>query len=372
MPAEEPSPLPFPGSTFQGPDPRSARLRARRPAAQVAVAQGGSAGLVTRYEDIRSPAADHRFSRAAVHALGAPQLGGLSQAPPAIIVSLDPPDPTRPRRLTEQASDAARARPIAPRVTEPVDRLPDELAAKRASGEAPTDPLDGFATPLALTVTCELLDAPQADRDRLHDWERQLAAVGGPKEEAIAAREQLGGYIAGLVTEKREHPADDILSAPIADHPDTWRAPGEDPSLVPAAVKELLQGVNLFATDTPGLPRIATQDVTGASSPPPPRTRCPWPPPTATPRSSPPRPAGLHPRRQPPSGLRRRHPPLHGRAAGAPGDRHRRRGPGTSAPGATPRRAADRPAPADRRRQHRPARPARPLVNRPRQPRSHP
>jgi cytochrome P450 len=267
------------------------------------VAGGGSAWLVTRYEDIRSVAADHRFSRAAVYAPGAPQFGGLFQAPPGMIVSLDPPDHTRLRRLAEQAFDAARVRSIGPRVTELVDGLLDELVAKGASDEAPADLLDGFATPLALTVICELLGVPQADRDRFHGWVRQFAAVGGPQEAAIAAREQLGAYIAALVAEKREHPADDVLSALIAarlgddrldeqelvvfgytllgagfdstasqlalsvltliaDHPGTWRALGQDPSLVPAAVEELLRGVNLFATDTSGLPRIATQDVT--------------------------------------------------------------------------------------------------------------
>jgi cytochrome P450 len=126
--------------------------------------------------------------------------------------------------------------------------------------------------------------------------------VGGPEEEAVAGREQLGGYIAGLVEAKRDDPADDVLSALIAaqdgedrlseqelvvfgytllgagfdstasqlalsvltliaHHPEVWAALGKQPERIPAAVEELLRGVNLFATDTSGLPRIATEDV---------------------------------------------------------------------------------------------------------------
>ncbi|MFE5207652.1 hypothetical protein [Streptomyces sp. NPDC056600] len=335
MPAEDPSPSPFPDSTLQRPDPRSARLRAQRPVTRAAVAEGGPTRPVTRYEDIRSMAADHRFNRAAAHPPRSPQLGGQPQAPPTTIVSLNPPDHTRPRRPAQQTFDAARERSIEPHTTEPADGLLDEPVAKKAPDETPADLLNGSATPLAPTVIRELPGVPQADHDRSHSRVRQLATVRGPEEEATATRDQLGGYLAGLAAEKRQHPTADDLSALIADHPDTRRAPGEDPPLLPAAVKELLRGVNLFATNPPrACPHHHPGRHPGAGSPSPPGTRCPRPspPPTTTPRPSPPPTSWTPPAPTPPSGLRRE--PAFGAS--------------------------------------RPARPARRLVNRPRQPRSHP
>lgn len=300
--------FPFPGSTYRGPDPHFARLRAERPVVRVEVAGGGHAWLVTRHADVRAVLEDSRFSRAAVYEPGAPKFEGLFQAPPGMIVSLDAPEHTRLRALASQAFDAARVEAMRPRVRELVAGLLDAMEADGQTADGrQADLLDRFAVPLALTVICELLGVPVEDRDRFHTWVRQFAAVGGPEEEAVAGRENLGAYIAGLVAEKRERPADDVLSALIAarldderlgaarlneqelivfgytllgagfdstasqiansvlaliaHHPDTWRELGRAPEAVPAAVEELLRGVNLFATDTSGLPRIATEDV---------------------------------------------------------------------------------------------------------------
>ena len=297
----EPSGFPFPGSSYRGPDPRFTRLRAERPVVRVQVAGGAHAWLVTRHADIRAVLEDDaRFSRAAVYGPQAPKFEGLFQAPPGMIISVDPPAHTRLRGLAEQAFSADRIAGMRPRVRELADGLLDEVAAKGS----PADLLGDFATPLALTVICELLGVPLADRELFHTWVRQFAAVSGPEEEAVAAREQLAAYIGRLVAAKRREPSDDVLSALIAarggegeerltdqelvvfgytllgagfdstasqiansvlallaDHPGTWRSLGSRPELIPAAVEELLRGVNLFATDTSGLPRIATEDV---------------------------------------------------------------------------------------------------------------
>jgi cytochrome P450 len=295
---EEPTTFPFPGSTYRGPDPRFARLRAECPVARVDTAGGGHAWLVTRHADVRAALEDERFSRAAVYAPGAPRFDGLFQAPPGMIVSLDPPEHTRLRALAELAFSPERIEGMRPRVRELVDGLMDGLAAEGP----PADLVAGFAAPLALTVICELLGVPLEDRDHFHTWVRQFAAVDGPEEEALEGRERLGSYMAALVARKREHPSDDVLSALAAarigddrlsdeelvvfgytllgagfdstagqlaltvltltaHHPGTWRYLGEHPERVPAALEELLRTVNLFATDTSGLPRVATEDV---------------------------------------------------------------------------------------------------------------
>ncbi|MER7112505.1 cytochrome P450 [Streptomyces sp. NPDC000229] len=298
--------FPFPGSSHRGPAPLFARLRAERPVVRVAWEGGGHAWLVTRHEDVVRVLGDPRFSRAASYAPDAPRFSGLFQAPRGMIISLDPPDHTRLRALAEQAFSPQRIEGMRPRVRELAGRLLDEV--EKGAGQGPVDLVAGFAAPLAMTVICELLGVPEADRDQFHSWVRQFADVSAPKERSAEGGEKLGAYIAGLVAAKQREPADDVLSALaaarlgdggsgedrlafeelvglgftllgagfdssagqignftvtlLADHPDVWRRLGEHPEEIPAAVEELLRTVNLNGNDTSGLPRIATEDVT--------------------------------------------------------------------------------------------------------------
>ncbi|MEU7061151.1 cytochrome P450 [Streptomyces sp. NPDC046197] len=314
-PVEDLPPFPFPGSSHRGPAPLFARLRAERPVVRVQWAGGGHAWLVTRHRDVRAVLDDPRFSRAAAYAPGAPRFSGLFQAPPGMIISLDPPDHTRLRALAEQAFSAARIAAMRPRVRELAAGLLDAL--EKQAGQGPVDLVAGFAAPLAMTVICELLGVPEADREQFHVWVRQFADVSGPPERAAEGGERLGAYIARLVGERRggvaedgeptsaqgRRGADDVLSALaaarigedrlgfdelvglgftllgagfdssagqlgnvvatlLAGHRDVWRRLGEHPGDIPAVVEELLRTVNLNGNDTSGLPRIATEDVT--------------------------------------------------------------------------------------------------------------
>ena len=295
--------FPFPGTSYRGPDPVFTRLRTERPVVRVRWTGGGHAWLVTRHEDVKQVLDDTRFSRAASYAPDAPKFSGLFQAPPGMIISLDPPDHTRLRVLAEQAFSAARIEGMRPRVRELAGRLLDTLDKESDGG--PVDLVEGFAAPLAMAVICELLGVPERDRDQFLTWVRQFADVSGPEELAVEGRENLGAYIAGLVAGKQAEPADDVLSALIAardgedrlsfeelvglgytllgggydssagqisnftltlleHHPGFWRRLGEHPEDIPGALEELLRTVNLTANDTSGLPRIATEDVTVA------------------------------------------------------------------------------------------------------------
>ncbi|MFG2428219.1 cytochrome P450 [Streptomyces sp. NPDC048590] len=298
--SEELPEFPFPGTSYRGPDPLFTRLRAERPVVRVRWSGGGHAWLVTRHEDIRSVLDDTRFSRAASYAPEAPSFSGLFQAPPGMIISLDPPDHTRLRVLAEKAFSPARIQGMRPRVQELAGRLLDTLD-KEADG-GPVDLVEGFAAPLAMAVICELLGVPEEDRERFLTWVRQFADVSGPEELAVEGRENLGAYIAGLVAGKQAEPSDDVLSDLITArdgedrlgfeelvglgytllgggfdsaagqisnfvltlldrHTDVWLRLGEHPEDVPAALEELLRTVNLTGNDTSGLPRIATEDV---------------------------------------------------------------------------------------------------------------
>ena len=293
--------FPFPGSSYRGPDPIFARLREEQPVVRVEWTGGGHAWLITRYRDVQAVLDDPRFSRAASYAEDAPKFAGLFQAPPGMIISLDPPDHTRLRTLGEQAFSAARIEGMRPRVRELASRLLDDIDAS-TSREEPVDLMSRFAAPLAMAVICELLGVPEADREKFHTWVRMFADVSGPEEQAIEGREQLGAYMAGLVGAKLAEPTDDVLSALaaardgedrldfgelvglgytllgggfdssagqignivltlLAHHPEQWRRLTGNPQEIPVALEELLRTVNITGNDTSGLPRIAVEDV---------------------------------------------------------------------------------------------------------------
>lgn len=314
-------PFPFPGSSYRGPDPLFSRLREEQPVVRVEWTGGGHAWLVTRYADVQAVLDDTRFSRAASYEPGAPKLAGLFQAPPGMIISLDPPDHTRLRTLAEQAFSAERIEGMRPRVRELATQLLDAIdtdargADPQSTESEPVDLVSRFAAPLAMAVICELLGVPMADRERFQVWIRQFADVSGPEELAVEGREKLGAYMAELVGAKlaaigQGQPADDVLSALaaaadgadrldfgeliglgftllgggfdssagqignivltlLAHHPGQWRRLAEHPHEIPAALEELLRTVNITGNDTSGLPRIATEDVTigGATIP---------------------------------------------------------------------------------------------------------
>jgi len=289
--------FPFPGSSWRGPAPHSARLLAECPVARVPVAGGGHAWIVSRHEDVRAALEDPRLSRAACYLPGAVRFSGFFQAPPGMIISVDPPEHTRLRDFAEQALTPARVAALRPRI----ERAAGELADSLLEHGAPADLAAGYAAPLALRTICELLGVPAEDRAVFDGWVRQMADVTRP-EAAAQAQRQLDGYMTKLIDAKRDDPGDDVLSALItarrgadaldggelvvfgytllgagydstasqiancvlallSDHREAWRRLGADPGAAGPIVEELLRAVNLNATDTSGLHRIATQDV---------------------------------------------------------------------------------------------------------------
>jgi cytochrome P450 len=194
----------------------------------------------------------------------------------------DPPDHTRLRRLVAKAFTPRAIAALRPRISELVDRMLDTAADQRR-----VDLVDALAFPLPFTVIAEMLGTPPADHERIRELSgtvvRSLEPVADPELAAaiMAADAELIGIAAEMIAWKREHPADDLLTALvnaeddgdvlsddelvaqtlllyIAGHETTvnliaggtlalLRHPGQlallrrDPALVPNAVEELLR-----------------------------------------------------------------------------------------------------------------------------------
>jgi cytochrome P450 len=135
------------------------------------------------------------------------------------ILRTNPPDHGRMRSLISQVFTPRRVASLQPPVIAAVDTLLDELAEYGADGRT-VDFMDQFAFRLPVTVICELLGIPLADRHQFRPLASALTAAleltgdaDGPADEA--ARE-LGKYFTHLIAERRTTPGDDLVSALVA------------------------------------------------------------------------------------------------------------------------------------------------------------
>jgi nocardicin N-oxygenase len=171
---------------------------------------GDPAFVVTRYEDTRTVLSDPRFSNNR-------NRPGVARPVPMArddsMVSMDPPDHTRLRRLVSGAFTARHVERHRPHVEHVIHELLDQMA----SAGPPADLVQSIAEPLPVAVICDLLGVPFADRTTLRELSTKLVSYTAFSfAEMARARDQLRAFMADLIAVKRAAPGDDILSAMIA------------------------------------------------------------------------------------------------------------------------------------------------------------
>ncbi|WP_330257124.1 cytochrome P450 [Nocardia sp. NBC_00565] len=277
-------------------DPLYERLRREEPISRVRLPYGGEGWLVTRYTEVKSVLADPRFSRAA--AVDREDIPRATPTPARrnSMLSMDPPEHTRLRKLVVKAFTGRRVQQLRPRAQQIVD---EQLAEIERCGP-PADLVRQFALPLPVTVICEMLGVPAQDQHRFRDFsDTVLSTTAYTREQIGAARAGLEAYLTELVAQRREQPTDDLLGALVAarddedrlseeelvnlgiglliaghettanqianftyvllTEPGHWERLRAEPELVPGAVEELLRYVQLGSGGA--FARIATADV---------------------------------------------------------------------------------------------------------------
>jgi cytochrome P450 len=183
-----------------------AALRARGPVHRVRIPEGGELWLVVGYHEARAALADPRLRKTLPPADEPPP---VRASPGVHLLTVDPPDHTRLRKLIAGAFTTRRVAALAPRVSALVDDL---LAGMLAAPGGRADLIDAFAFPLPILVICELLGIPAGDRDRFRAWST-TAVDGSPRDEKQAAADALGAYLADFFAARRARPGDDLSSA---------------------------------------------------------------------------------------------------------------------------------------------------------------
>lgn len=245
------------------------------------------AWVVTRYTDVVTVL--QRFSATRtpdpeqMAALGMQDFTPIAHMMERQMLFRDPPAHTRIRALAAKAFTPRRVEGLRPHIQEITDRL---MATARAKGRM--DVIADLASPLPATVTAELLGVPVADRDQLKAWTNRYIEVLGnfqhnPDHTARALRTvgEMTAYFRGKVSELRQCPheglvnglmtaddrgdrlsEDEVIANSILTmaggqetttnlignglltllrNPDQFQRLREDPSLIPAAIEELLR-----------------------------------------------------------------------------------------------------------------------------------
>ena len=288
-------------SYYQDPAGFFARLRESGPVVRAWTPGLARAWIVTRYAHARAALADPRLAKDVHRWPGGPRSRpsepvGLH----AHMLNTDPPDHTRLRMLVQQAFTPGRAALLRPRAEQIADALLERMAQAQSEADGGVaDLLPAYARPLPVTVICELLGVPDADRERI-----AVAVVDYSRpEHADRVTRELSAYFTDLIAAKRAEPGDDLVSALIRvrdgsstgggaltetellstiyqlvmagfdttvnliasgvlallTHPGQAARLREDPSLLPGAVEELLRFTNPVNHATS---RFTTQEVT--------------------------------------------------------------------------------------------------------------
>ena len=136
------------------------------------------------------------------------------------ILNLNAPRHPRIRSLIARAFTPRRMAGLEPAITTMADELLDGMADRGADGSS-VEFMHDFAYLLPVTVICELIGIPEADRDGFRPLARDLAGVFEVTDaEALpainAAATELLTYFTGLAAERRADPRDDLLSDLLA------------------------------------------------------------------------------------------------------------------------------------------------------------
>lgn len=300
---------PFSRDVVADPYPHYARLRIEAPVCHVPE-QG--LWMVTRYEDVAAILHDPAtFSSAeGMGALMAGRVGpnrvngglllGSGLGAPRVLIATDPPEHSRLRRLVSRAFTPRAIAGLEPHLREVCDTLVDDLLAAADRGEG--DLVAQLAFPFPVIVIAELLGIPPERRSDFKRWSDALvgalAGDGSPSgSQAVLA--EMFTYLSEVVERRRRQPGDDVISrlvggtdpddpdsldpaeitlfsilllvagnetttnligngaAALAAHPEQARRLREDPTLLPAAIEEILR----WDAPVQGLFRSTTTDV---------------------------------------------------------------------------------------------------------------
>ena len=135
------------------------------------------------------------------------------------IISLDPPDHTRLRKLVQPSFTGRGMEALRGSIEQIVDDLLDKAERDTAERgetvpERRMDLIEAFAYPFSVTVISDMLGIPREDRETIRGWTENLLRVdrGRADEEVRAGLREFIDYLKNLFEHKSRVPGDDMIS----------------------------------------------------------------------------------------------------------------------------------------------------------------
>ncbi|WP_329471577.1 cytochrome P450 [Streptomyces sp. NBC_01723] len=180
-----------------------AALRAAGAVHRVSVPGSGESWLVVTRDAARAALTDPRLRNDIRHSASWDSDGG--HAIGHNMLQSDPPQHTRLRHLVAGHFTPGRIAALRPRVERVAGDLLDALPRRGTA-----DLVARYALPLPVTLICELLGVPGADREVFHTWSNELVMPTSPGA-AEAAAGALTGCLTDLTGAKRDAPDGTLL-----------------------------------------------------------------------------------------------------------------------------------------------------------------
>ncbi len=184
--------------------------------------------FVTHYDEVIAALLDHRFSVDPRSGMTPEQLEEQPPMPEEFrifsrsIISLDPPDHTRLRKLVQPSFTGRGMEALRGSIQQIVDDLLDQVEHDTAGrGETAPDRrmdlIEEFAYPFPVTVISDMLGIPREDRETIRGWTENLLRVDRLRgrevdEETRAGLREFIDYLKDLFEHKRRTPTDDMIS----------------------------------------------------------------------------------------------------------------------------------------------------------------
>jgi cytochrome P450 len=189
---------------------------------------GGETFFVTHYDEVIETLLDDRFAVDPRSVMSDEQLEKQPPIPEEFqvfsrsLISLDPPDHTRLRKLVQPSFTGRAMQALRGSIQQIVDDLLDQAerdADERGevAPERQMDLIEAFAYPFPVTVIGDLLGIPREDRETIRGWTENLLRVdrlrgGEVDEETRAGLREFTDYLRDLFERKRRIPTDDMIS----------------------------------------------------------------------------------------------------------------------------------------------------------------
>ena len=182
--------------------------------------------LITRYADVHEALRDRRLGRSYSHRYTHAELGRPDPDPRWSnfheherwsLLSLEPPDHTRLRRLVTKVFTPRAVEALRPSIEQVAAELLGECVERRRF-----DLIADYAQPFSMAVICAMLGVPRGDTRQLLDWSHAIVKMyelATPDDMKVAADRAAGEFIAytrDVMRAKRRRPDTSLVSALVA------------------------------------------------------------------------------------------------------------------------------------------------------------